>query len=106
PNDAPEDAQNDAGQDSGGDGGEQDGSKQNQPPDAGENGDAKSQDQQPDAGDPRGQDAAPPKDQPQESPNTTQDERMLDMLEQAPTLQQHDAKNRALGRAARGMEDK
>jgi Ca-activated chloride channel family protein len=67
----------------------------------------------PDAGD--GQDAAspppptpeagaPPSQPPPQSGN--QDERMLDMLEAAPTLQQQDAKNRAAGRKVRGMADK
>lgn len=53
---------------------------------------------QPDAG-------APPEEQ--SSPSINQDERMLDMLERAPTLQQQAARNRALQRQTRtGMEDK
>ncbi|HMR78069.1 MAG TPA: hypothetical protein PKD61_23325, partial [Polyangiaceae bacterium] len=39
--------------------------------------------------------------------SANQDERMLDMLERAPTLQQEAAKNRALRQGpSRGMEDK
>src|SRR5262249_19193898 len=49
-----------------------------------------------------GQDADTPKQEPQEAgpppssppPSVNQDERMLDMLESAPTFQQQDAKNR------------
>ncbi len=58
------------------------------PPDAGKEPEAK-------------QDQAPPK----QSPNQNQDERMLDMLERAPSVQQQDAKNRALTGRAR-TEDK
>ncbi|MDF3070251.1 MAG: putative rane protein [Polyangiaceae bacterium] len=72
------------------DGGQQD-QPQNQdsgPPDAGKEPEAK-------------QDAPPPK----QSPSQNQDERMLDMLERAPSVQQQDAKNRALTGRAR-TEDK
>jgi Ca-activated chloride channel homolog len=73
-----------------------------QPPDAGQNGppDAGSE---PDAGSPE-QDKPQSKQQPQ--PPANQDDRMLDELEQAPTLQQHEAQQ-ARGRV-RGpaMEDK
>ncbi len=68
--------------------------------DAGSDGSAPQQQppQQPDAG------PEQPKPQPQQS---NQDERMLDMLEHAPTFQEQDAKNRALQRRPqRGMEDK
>jgi Ca-activated chloride channel family protein len=49
------------------------------------------------------EDAAPP---PQPPPSVNQDERMLDMLESAPTFQQQDAKNRMPGRKFRGSADK
>jgi Ca-activated chloride channel family protein len=72
--------------------------------DAGPDGSApKPQDQQPDAG----QDQKKPKPQPQPSSTANQDDRMLDMLEHAPTMQEQDAKNRAVqGRVRSGMEDK
>jgi hypothetical protein len=54
----------------------------------------------PDAGSP------PPPPEQQKSPSVNQDERILDMLEEAPTLQEHDAKNRALQRGVSGMVDK
>jgi hypothetical protein len=111
--DAPPDAPPDA-QPEGGDGGE------GGPPDAGGDGG-----NTPDAGNQGGNDSgaddgssppndrpdagAPPEQQPpepQSSPSVNQDERILDMLERAPTLQQHDAKSRALKRGVSGMEDK
>ena len=49
-------------------------------------------------------DAGPPPAQP--PPSVNQDERMLDMLESAPTFQQQDAKNRLPGRKFRGSADK
>jgi Ca-activated chloride channel family protein len=109
--DAAPDAQNqdDAAQDSRSDSARGDGSdpSQNQDNDAGS--DAESQ-SQPDAGASGGPDAAPePQPQPQQQqqqPSVSQDENMLDMLERAPTLQQHDARTKALQRQGRGMEDK
>jgi hypothetical protein len=53
---------------------------------------------------PQPDDAAPPPEQP--PPSVNQDERMLDMLESAPTFQQQDAKNRVVGRKFRGSADK
>jgi Ca-activated chloride channel family protein len=53
---------------------------------------------------PESQDAGPPPEQP--PPSVNQDERMLDMLESAPTFQQQDAKNRIRGRKFRGSADK
>jgi tetratricopeptide (TPR) repeat protein len=50
------------------------------------------------------EDAGPPPPPPPS--NVNQDERMLDMLESAPTFQQQDAKNRGRGRKFRGVEDK
>ena len=86
----------DGGRDSGDDGSSQK-SDQDGGQDAGTDSGAGPQDQ-PDAG-------APPDQQP--SPTVNQDERMLDMLERAPTLQQQAARNKALQRQVRsGMEDK
>ncbi|MEP7053143.1 MAG: VWA domain-containing protein, partial [Pseudomonadota bacterium] len=60
--------------------------------DAGPDGSApKPQDQQPDAG----ADQQKPKPQPKPSEAANQDDRMLDMLEHAPTMQEQDAKNRS-----------
>jgi Ca-activated chloride channel homolog len=89
--DKKDDKQNDKGEpDAGPDGGKQE-QPQNQdggPPDAGKEPEAK-------------QEPQPPK----QSPSQNQDERMLDMLERAPSVQQQDAKNRALTGRAR-TEDK
>lgn len=97
PPDSPNDGSKDSGQpDSGGDSGDSGGGK-----DSGSDGGQDAQDKQdqtPDAGGPDG--TTPP---PQ---NSSQDERMLDMLESAPTVQQQDAKNRAARRKVRGMVDK
>lgn len=100
--DAPPDAPPDAGEPDG------------EPPDAGDQQNDGGQDEQPqpDAGDdggqqdePQGQDGGPPdagqQPQPQaeqepQSPPKNQDDRILDMLERAPSVQQQDAKNRAL----------
>lgn len=93
------DGGDEGGNDGGGDGGP-DGSNQNQNPDAGSDGGG-------------GQDSGPPEDggSPPQNPdrerNPNQDDRMLDMLERAPTLQQEAARNRALRQGgSRGMEDK
>jgi Ca-activated chloride channel family protein len=113
--DAGPDATPDATPDSGEpDGGDDDGGGQK--PDGGQD-----QDQSKDAGDdggqkepPQGQDGGPPdagtqpepepRQEPQQPPKN-QDDRMLDMLERAPSLQQQDAKNRALQQRPR-TEDK
>ena len=102
-----------SGDDSGDGGGGPDGGTDSGP-DTGADGSSQSSDQ--DGGKEAGSDAgADPKDHPdagappdeQPSPTTNQDERMLDMLERAPTLQQQAARNRALQRQPRtGMEDK
>jgi hypothetical protein len=76
-----------SGQDSGGGDGGQDAA---QPPQ-----------QQPEAGPPQQPDAGPPPPQ----PATDEDDRMLDQLENAPTLQQEEAK-RAGKKRVRGMADK
>ncbi len=120
-----EENRNDAGP---GDAGPPDGSDQqpdasDNPPDGGNSepdGGSKDPPPQPDAGgdggsdEPQGQDggggpdagAPPPPPEQQKSPSVNQDERILDMLEEAPTLQEHDAKNRALQRGVSGMVDK
>lgn len=118
--DAGPDASNDGGEPQ--DGGEPDSGKDQQPdsgkdqqPDAGK--DDKNE-EKPDAG--GGDSGAPPpqdkpdpkqddpqKQKPEPSQGANQDERMLDMLEHAPTVQEQDAKNRAVqGRTRTGMEDK
>jgi Ca-activated chloride channel family protein len=95
----------DAGQD------EPDAGDQNQDdkPDAGpdESPDA-GQDGQPDAGPDAGPDGgneSEPKPEPKREPQANQDDRMLDELEQAPTLQQHEAKQ-LKGRVRTPLEDK
>jgi tetratricopeptide (TPR) repeat protein len=89
-------------------------------PDAGQDGgdkdDAGKGDAASDAGgdakpDEKGQDAESPQPDPEAqkqpaTPNLQQDDRMLDRLEEAPTYQEQEAKNRAGLRRGRGMEDK
>ncbi len=83
----------------GGDG-DKDGGGQNGP-DGGGGNDASSP-QKPDGGNSQNeQDAAPPP-----PPRANQDDRILDQLESAPTLQQEAAKNAAGRRRVRGMADK
>ena len=58
-----------------------------------------------------GQDGAAPEPDPTAekqpaTPNRQQDERILDQLEEAPTYQEQEAKNRASTRRGRAMEDK
>ncbi len=88
----------DAGSDAGNDGGANSDSNQDGgPPDAGADSERDKQSQnQP----------QPPPEPPAHRPNVNQDERMLDMLEQAPTFQEQNAKNQALRRRGGGMEDK
>ncbi len=112
PQDAPKDqgddhsdAPDDSSKDSAPDSTQPDGGKE---PDAGKNGDSgndaggpdgSNQDQQ-DSGGPDTGSQPPP-------PNSAQDDRVLDMLESAPTVQLQDAKNRANQRKVRGgMVDK
>jgi len=82
-----------------------DGSRGNDPPDGGRkpSGDAGSGDAGPPPK-PESKEAGPPPEQP--PPSVNQDERMLDMLESAPTFQQQDAKNRTPARKFRGSADK
>jgi Ca-activated chloride channel family protein len=88
--------------------GGQDGGKNDPHPDGGPPGPPPDAGQEPDAGNNRqnqdSEDAALPPPEPPRSVN--QDERMLDMLESAPTFQQQDAKNRLPGRKFRGSADK
>jgi hypothetical protein len=69
--------------------------------DAGQDGGPQPQSQPPDAGSEPREAGAPP----QPPPSTDEDERMLDQLENAPTLQQEEAK-RAGKKRVRGMADK
>lgn len=72
--------------------------------DAGSNGDDEQRQQQPEPQEPQAQNEQQP--EPSE-PKASDVERMLDMLEMAPTFQQQDAKNRAQTiRLRRGMVDK
>jgi hypothetical protein len=93
--------QNDSGKDGGGDGGGggdagQDSGKKNDQPDAGDDSNSK----------PKPKDQPPPKE-PEQQPASrqNQDERMLDQLENAPTVQQEAAK-KAGRKRVRGMTDK
>ena len=108
------------------DGGEQPDSGKNQDKDGGNKDDKKNDDKKKDdqdkqkdagsdAGTPKPKDQQPDggpeqqkqKPEPQPSSTANQDDRMLDMLEHAPTMQEQDAKNRAVqGRTRSGMEDK
>jgi Ca-activated chloride channel family protein len=88
---------------------QQDGGAPEQKPDAGPQEDGGTGDQkQPDPEqDPERDGGAPPPQQQQQPPSSSnQDERILEQLEQAPTVQEHDAKNRALTGRVPGMEDK
>jgi Ca-activated chloride channel family protein len=113
----PPDGSPDSGPPEGGaDSGPEDGGDQNENEDGGNDGGSDAN--EPDAGPP---DAGPdgggqdqPKDQPNEQkekeqpkqqPSVSQDERLLDQLEQAPTLQEHTAR-RAAARGRAVMEDK
>lgn len=97
----PPEAGNDSGgEDAGPDAGDQDNSE-----DAGgdDGGNSSSQnDQKPPENEPAPDAGAPPRS----APNESQDERMLDMLEQAPTLQEQEARNRSLAGRRVIMEDK
>jgi tetratricopeptide (TPR) repeat protein len=101
----PDGGTGDAGSDKNGDAGA--------PPDAGNSGgndaakpeppDAGSNQPQPDGG--QNQPQPPEQQQPEQQQPEDSAERVLDMLEQTPTLQEHEAKSMA-GRHVRGMEDK
>jgi tetratricopeptide (TPR) repeat protein len=100
------DGGNDAPGDSGG-GGPDSGNKNDKKDGGGSSGDDGAQGPGPDAASPPNPDPADAGQQPENPrPNVNQDERMLDMLESAPTFQQQDAKNRMPGRKFRGKADK
>ncbi len=105
PQDGPQEAGEDGGQDaSSADAGKDaasDGGQGNEDGGADGSDDGKSPDPQstqPEAGTPDGGTQPPPQ--------TSQDDRILDMLEAAPTVQLQDAKNRASRRRVKGMADK
>ncbi|MCB9589481.1 MAG: VWA domain-containing protein [Polyangiaceae bacterium] len=104
--DGSQDAQPDSGDDGGNDGGDggDEGGKDGGGDDAGD--DAGKQDNKPDGGKDGGASDAGKPPQPQQPPSVNQDDRMLDMLERAPTLQQEAAKRNALQQRVRGLEDK
>ncbi|MDQ2645169.1 MAG: VWA domain-containing protein [Myxococcota bacterium] len=86
---------------------QQDGGAPEQRPDAGPEQENAGDQKQPEQQEQPEQDGgAPPPQQAQEPPSSNQDERILEQLEQAPTVQEHDAKNRALTGRVPGMEDK
>jgi Ca-activated chloride channel family protein len=82
------------GNDAGSDGGNQDQEDGGAPPDAGRDGGAPEQNQ-----------SKNEREKQREQPSVNQDERLLDQLEQAPTLQEHAAR-RAAARGRAPMEDK
>ena len=86
----PPDAGQDGASDGGGDGGKDGGADGSSPED---------QNKKPDSGAPDGGQQPPPEP-------VSQDERMLDMLEAAPTVQLEDARKHAARRNVRGMVDK
>ena len=109
--DAGQDASQDGSQDGSGDGSSAPDSGDNK--DSGNDSGSDNKDSgQPDAGPDSGDDAAsPPPPQkdagaPPPPPRANQDERILDQLENAPTVQQEDAKKRAGKHRVRGMADK
>ncbi|HKY41196.1 MAG TPA: VWA domain-containing protein [Polyangiaceae bacterium] len=79
--------------------------QKDQPPDAGDDGGKQDQPEPQDGGPPDAGKQPEPEAQQQQQPPKNQDERMLDMLERAPSVQQQDAKNRALQQRQR-LEDK
>ncbi len=101
-NDGGKDSGSDSGHEGGSDGGGGDSGQDSGKDSGGDSG------QQPDSG---GNDAGqPPKDPPDAGPppppRANEDERMLDQLENAPTVQQEAAKKMAAHRKVRGMADK
>ena len=113
------DAGNDAGNDGGGDGGgknddNKDAGNDDKKPDAGKDGGGKDSGAAKDSGSPDENKPKPDKNdekpdaEPKPPPPSrqNQDERMLDQLENAPTVQQEAAKKQAQKRRVRGTEDK
>ncbi len=85
--------------DAGGDSGSPDGGKGDAGADAGGDGGS-------DKGDGGAPEPKPDQKKPQDTPSPQQDDRMLDQLEEAPTYQEQEAKQRAALRRGRTMEDK
>lgn len=113
--DAGQDASPDANNDGGGDSGSDGGNDASDNKDGGDNKDSGKDDKKPDAGNDAGNDddkkpdAGPPppaQDAGAKPPPRSQDDRMLDQLENAPTVQQEAAKKQAQKRAVRGSADK
>lgn len=101
--DAGNDAEPDAGPDAEPDAGQDGSSGQDAEPDGSD--DQKNKDGQDDAGPPDAGNDAAPQPQPQRG-SANQDERMLDMLEQAPSFQEERAKEATRPSVGGGMEDK
>jgi Ca-activated chloride channel homolog len=98
--------QPDSGKDEKKDDQKKDDQKKDEPPDAGKDGGSKDEPQNQDGGPPdAGKQPEAKQEPPKQSPSQNQDERMLDMLERAPSVQQQDAKNRSLTGRSR-TEDK
>lgn len=95
----------DAGQPDSGKDDKKDDKKDQGDKDAGPDGGKQDQPQQPDGGPPDAGKEPQPEPQQAQQPPKNQDERMLDMLERAPSVQQQDAKNHALTGRSR-TEDK
>jgi Ca-activated chloride channel homolog len=114
PDSGPPDAGDDGGNDQpdGGDDQQKDAGGDDQQKDGGSDDQKDQQDGgPPEPKDQAGQDGGTPppqqQEQKQQQPPVNQDERLLDLLEQAPTLQEHDAKKHAAeARGRPGMEDK
>lgn len=104
PDSGPPDAGEDAGPDAGDDGGDQQPDGGDQEPDAGDQGADSGAPDPGDAGADGGPKEQPPP--PEQQSGASQDERVLDLLEQAPTLQEHNAQQRAAQRRFRSTEDK
>lgn len=117
PQDSPDAAQKDSGEDAapdagGPDGGEPDASDAGQDSGGDDSSDA-GQSPEPESNDAGQQDGSSDQENPeqkqpppQQDPGASQNERILDLLEQAPTLQQHDTSRRARRAIRRSTEDK
>ena len=110
PNEAAKDAGNDAGEDAAKDSGEDSGNDAGNDGGADSGGDSGGGDAGNDGGSDKDGGPPPSNDQDAGAPpppsNANQDDRILDMFENAPTVQQEDAKRHAARRKVRGMEDK
>jgi hypothetical protein len=103
-NDDGGDAGRDGGNDGGGDSGADSGGDSGQRPDSGGDSGQSPDSGSPDSGQPPPQ--PPPDAGPPPPPRANEDDRMLDQLENAPTVQQEAAKKAAGHRKVRGMADK